>query len=249
MPEPMKDFNDMRRFSNAVRLQAEKEIEAITQQLIDGDLDVAVWEREMLNVIRDANLNQFITGKGGEEVSKADFLRFRTKTLTDELLRQRGHLRKFSAMIKKAAEDGKSLDFAMARAKLYARSTQAMFWQASVPVKLPQVPRDGKTRCRTNCKCRLKFEYVRDDTGQITAVLVYWLLSPAEHCEDCLELARTWNPKRIEVEDGEAVAEAAGMELDFLQAAHLLLTDQPDLPAREIFEMLALEGSHVCEVA
>jgi hypothetical protein len=75
-----------------------------------------------------------------------------------------------------------------------------MMWKSAIPIKLPQVPRDGQTRCRTNCRCRLEIAYERDADGAIVAVLVWWKLSPAEHCEDCLALSREWNPRRFPVD-------------------------------------------------
>lgn len=219
MPEPMTDLTDMRRYSNQIRLLSERRIEALTQQLVDGDIDLATWQEDMKAELRQANLQQFVTGRGGTRkgVTRKDYL-----TLGPELKRQYAFLNRFAAVIQKAADNESPLTFAIERAKLYARSTQAMFWKAAVPVKLPQVPRDGKTQCGTNCKCRLRIEYERDEDGNIIAVNVWWLLRPAEHCEDCKDLSEEWNPKRIEV-DGEVT------ESDTEQAVDLLLMMESSL--------------------
>ena len=136
--------------------------------------------------------------------------------------------------IEAAAAQDKPLDFVVARSKLYAKSSQALFWKTSVPVDLPQTPRDGQTRCKTNCRCYLDIGYERDDDGAIVAVLVYWRLTPAEHCEDCLRLAREWNPLRLEV-DGLS-------ESGMAQAVNLLIAQDPhnlqiESHLREILEM------------
>lgn len=224
MPSPMTDADDQRRFSNALRLATEKEIEKLTQKLVDGELRVDDWRIQMLQIIKRANIQQNNIAQGGIAKDE-DF-----DGLKGELQKQWGHLRRFARMVQRAAENEKSITFAVARAVLYAKSTQAAFWQGKLPVKLPQVPRDGQTQCRTNCKCRLKIKNEYDDDGNLVAVLVWWKLSPAEHCDDCLTLARTWNPRRFEV--GAGVSEAT-----MAQIAHIMAADQ-DIPARLFIEIL-----------
>ena len=43
MPDPLTDPADIRRYSNALRRQAEARITAVTQRLLDGELDLAGW--------------------------------------------------------------------------------------------------------------------------------------------------------------------------------------------------------------
>ena len=229
MPEPMTDLDDQRRYANALRLQSEQRLEALTQQL-DGNITVADWQKQMKVELRRANLEQFVTGKGGD---KAGITRTEYLKLGPELKRQYKYLNQFAQVVEQAAKDGKSLNFALFRAKLYAKSTQAMFWKSALPVDLPQVPRDGKTRCKTNCKCRVEIRYERGSAGAIVAVLVFWRLSPAEHCEDCLRLARTWNPLRIEASNIK--------ESSIEQAIHLLIMEVPEL-APVMRELQAMWG-------
>lgn len=229
MPTPMTDPNDLRKFSNALRLESETRIRDITQDLIDQKISLMTWQERMKAELRRANKVQFVTGKGGDKsaIDRVDYL-----ALGPELKRQYKYLSRFARQLSAQARQGKPLDYALSRATLYARSTQAMFWKTAVPVDLPQVPRDGKTRCRTNCKCRLDYDYVRDEDGAITEVLVYWRLSPAEHCEDCLGLAREWNPLRLAVDDDL-------QESSLRQAVDLLLLTEPELRpvARDLYAM------------
>ena len=227
MPKPMDNLDDMRRYSNAVRLQAERRVDALSDSLLAGDMTLAEWEGAMIDEVSDQHIQQFITGRGGN-VTRGDLIRFRAKVLNKEVRKQYEFLHQFAQVIEAKAADGQSLDFVRNRARLYMRSSQAQFWRTAVPVDLPQVPRDGQTVCNVNCKCRLKIEYVRDDAGKIIAVLVYWLLRPAEHCDDCKALARDWNPLRIEVDGAK--------ESDMWQAVGLLLMDSQDLPMAAIFE-------------
>jgi len=167
-----------------------------------------------------------VVGKGGDRtrIDRKEYLQ-----LGPELKRQYAYLNRFAADIEGRAAEGKSLGFAVERAKLYARSTQAMMWKSAIPVRLPQVPRDGQTRCRTNCRCRLEVDHERNEDGAVSAVRVWWKLNPAEHCEDCLALAREWNPKRFPID----LAESAPMEqaVQLLVLAEHLEADAPTLRA------------------
>jgi len=241
MPDPLTDPADIRRYSNALRRQAEGRMAAITQRFVDGQIDLPKWVDEMKVELRRGNYEQLVTGKGGDrsQLDRKEYLQ-----LGPELKRQYAYLNRFAADVEARAAAGQSLQFAVERAKLYARSTQAMMWRAAIPVKLPQVPRDGQTRCRTNCRCRLDYTYERDADGAIVAVLVWWKLNPAEHCEDCLALAREWNPKRFPID----LAESAPLE----QAVQLLVlaegweADAPTLRAMWGIEELRCMGGE-CE--
>lgn len=219
MPDPMKNADDRRRYANALRLASEQRMEALTQQLVDGQISLQDWQLAMREELRRSALEQFVTGKGGlaTEVNTSDYL-----ALGPELRRQYKYLARFARVIDAASQQGKPLTFAVERSKLYARSTQAIFWKSAIPVQLPQYPRDGQTVCRGNCKCRLRIQYEYDEDGRQVAVLVWWQLSPAEHCEDCLDLARSWNPLRLET--GEDVQEA-----DIAQGIALMLLESPEL--------------------
>jgi len=220
MPEALTDFDDMRRYSNALRQVSERRIGELSGRLQSGDLNLADWQEQMKAELRRANLEQFVTANGGvrENIDRREYLKLGT-----ELRRQYRYLARFAAVIEAAAADDKPLGFVTVRAALYARSTQASFWRASVPVPLTQVPRDGKTRCKTSCKCRLKIDRVRDAQGVVTEIQVWWRLGIAEHCDDCVGLARSWNPLRVPVD--ETFSEAASVE----QAIELLISEQPEL--------------------
>lgn len=230
MPDPMQNPNDRRRYANALRLASEKRIEDMTQQLANGTLSLQDWQIAMRDELRRSALEQYVTGKGGDpaNINQTDYL-----ALGPELKSQYKYLGNFAAAIDKASKDGKPLDFAVQRAKLYARSTQAIYWKSEIPVQLPQYPRDGSTACRGNCKCRLRTQREYDADGKAIAVLVWWQLSPAEHCEDCLALARSWNPLRLEI-TGEDVQES-----DIAQGIELMLMESPELRpvARELYEI------------
>lgn len=215
MPDPMRNADDKRRYANALRLASERRIEEFTQQLADGKISLQDWQLKMREELRTAALQQYVTGKGGVVGQDTDYL-----ALGPELRSQYKYLSKFAQAIDKANQQGKPLTFAVQRAKLYARSTQAIFWKSTLPVKLPQVPRDGKTQCRGNCNCYLDMQDELDDDGNRVAVLVYWRLRPAEHCDDCRAMARKWNPLRLEISETN--------EADITQGIALMLWESPE---------------------
>lgn len=196
MPDPMRSMTDRRRYSHAVRKLHEKQTEELADRLLAGEITLAQWQKEMKKIIREANKLQFVTGKGGDadNIRPGDYGRIGTN-----VREQYKFLAEFADKIYEADKNGKSLGFVKNRAKLYAKSSQATFWQSAVPVKLPQVPRDGKTRCKSNCTCRLDIEIEQDDEGRDVAVKVYWKLRPADHCDDCKKLNREWSPLRLEI--------------------------------------------------
>ena len=65
-----------------------------------------------------------------------------------------------------------------ARANLYAGAVRASYYGARYP-RLPSVPGDGSTPCKSNCKCTLE---QRVDG-------IWWVLGAAEHCIGCLDRA------------------------------------------------------------
>ena len=247
MPDPLRDLTDIRRFSNAWRLVTEKRIEALTDKLVGGEITLAEWQQQMKQELRHANHMQFVIGKGGvkEGIHHTEYLKLGT-----ELARQYRYLQRFAEEIAERDAAGLGLDFARSRAKLYAKSTQAVMWRVAVPVDLPQVPRDGKTACHTNCKCRLDFDYQRGEQGEVTAVKVWWKLRPAEHCQDCVELSREWRPLVIPVSELEQeVVDRRGMA----QAVALLVTDlelsEGDARTmRSVWGVQVVEEGGVCQM-
>lgn len=103
-----------------------------------------------------------------------------------------------------AIKAGKQSDAQIrARAQMYAQAIRAPYnrgeSRAHGDLRLPQVPGDGQTACKTNCQCHLRYEPLYNADGAVVAVNVYWELGVAEHCDDCVRLAARWNPLRVEV--------------------------------------------------
>lgn len=193
---------DLSRFSNRkeaadkVLSYLKDDIEKLTQRMMDGDISLGEWQSLMKDELRLFNSAQLLVGAGGDpsKVTRADRLR-----LGPEMKRQYSHLSQFAKDIASGKTTGGGI---LSRAAMYANSTQASFWRKAMPVKLPAVPKDGTTDCRTNCLCRWRIEYEYNDAGDIVAVLAYWEMAEAEHCETCKDRSEMWYPLRIEVEPG-----------------------------------------------
>lgn len=94
------------------------------------------------------------------------------------------------------------------RATMYAQSLEQVYQKAFLAAKgaqvglpnLPAYPRDGSTRCRTNCNCTWSAIERKSDTEY----RVTWKMRPGENCDDCLSRAKNWKPLRIVLmEDGQ----------------------------------------------
>lgn len=94
------------------------------------------------------------------------------------------------------------------RATMYAQSLEQVYQKAFLAAKgeqvglpdLPAYPRDGSTRCRTNCNCTWSAIERKSDTEY----RVTWKIRPGENCDDCLTRAKNWKPLRIVLmEDGK----------------------------------------------
>ena len=91
------------------------------------------------------------------------------------------------------------------RARMYAQALEQVYQRAYMAAAgqkiglppLPAYPRDGSTRCRTNCNCYWEGPLEREDeNGRYYAL--YWRLRPGESCDDCIRRATVqWNPLKV----------------------------------------------------
>ena len=78
-----------------------------------------------------------------------------------------------------------------ARSGLYVDSATQAFERAKAASRflvLPNYPGDGTSLCMANDKCTWVIQEF-DNRWE-----AYWTLSPAEHCQVCLDRATLWNP-------------------------------------------------------
>jgi len=73
-----------------------------------------------------------------------------------------------------------------ARTVMYARASGALYYAGRTGGAVPSYPRDGSTKCLSNCRCSLE---ERDDGW-------HWILGGQDHCSDCTQRASDWAPYR-----------------------------------------------------
>ena len=165
--------------------QQAQSVTGLTDRLLDGSLSIQEWERALQNETRIAYVDEYVMGRGGRaSCTQRDWgivgrmLRDQyafTRELTEEIIA--GELAPGTIKM---------------RARMFTRSAihayeRAMSEAAGLP-RLPQYPGDGQTACRGNCQCFLSWEENPE------AWHIYWNLGVAEHCEDCIDMTRDWNP-------------------------------------------------------
>lgn len=157
----------------------------LAAQLSRGDITIQQWTLAMREEIKTTYIAQYLLAHGGRDtMTPADWGRIGQKVRV-----QYEYLQKFAEDIAKGnLTEGQIA----ARARMYVESSSQMFEQAhgaavGMPA-LPAYPGDGKTACKSNCKCTWEIKDLKDRWE------CYWTLNPAEHCSDCLGNAAKWNP-------------------------------------------------------
>ena len=174
---------------NAVRDEwiavSKQRVNAMAEQLSSGRMTVQEWTYAMRREIRVNHINEYMLGHGGRStMTQADWGRVGNKVRD-----QYAYLDNFSRQI--AAGNYSEAQIA-ARARMYVEASSAAYEHGrakafGVP-DLPAYPGDGSTQCLSNCKCSWRFR----ETD--TEWLCYWTLGQAEHCDDCVQRSRDWNP-------------------------------------------------------
>lgn len=155
----------------------------LTKQLYSGQIELSQWQTASALELRDAHSAFAMLGAGGRSAMQPA----NWGKLGSVLKGQYGHLGNFAEQI---AAGGVSEAQALARINQYGQAVQSSYWRETAKArtkglklrglpKLNQAPRDGKTRCKGNCKCQLGF----------TKDGISWNLTVAEHYPDCEALA------------------------------------------------------------
>jgi hypothetical protein len=157
----------------------------LTKSLFDGNINIQQWTLNFRQELKTLYINEYLSARGGvNAMTQADWGR-----LGGMLKRQYAYMNNFAREIANGQLTEKQI---AARMQLYFNSaTQAYERGKSVAAGIPQMPQypgDGRTQCRTNCKCT--WEYVETES----AWECYWRLHEAEHCPDCVQNSITWNP-------------------------------------------------------
>lgn len=158
-----------------------------TAALARGDWTVRRWELEIQDRLKRVFLAEYMLGRGGKRaMTQADYLR------VGEMLRdQYVWLRGFALDI----QDGKLSEGQIsARTQMYHESAIQAFERGKAvayddELILPAYPGDGRTPCRSRCRCRWSIRETR------TRWKAYWRRSPKmESCSGCIGRERQYNP-------------------------------------------------------
>lgn len=168
------------------------EVDALAQKVFSGQISLGQWEEQMKATIKGLHASAGAIGKGGwEEMTQSDWGK-----VGAEVKKQYRYLHNFAETIAEK-RDTISLKAIQARAHLYSESASHT---ANVihagdfvgttrnpsPFALPWIPRDGTTECIMNCKCHWTLTVV-DQSKTSKVVQAVWTLTPAEHCDTCIE--------------------------------------------------------------
>jgi len=165
--------------------QSKVTVNTLATQVAAGDITLQQWTLAMREMVRDTMINEYMLGAGGRNaMTQSDWGR-----LGQMIRTQYEYLDNFARDV----AGGRYTEAGVAaRGRMYAEAASQAFERGNVQSRgmpdLPAYPGDGSTRCLSNCKCRWVIKET-DDAWECT-----WKLSPAEHCEDCLDRAQRWAP-------------------------------------------------------
>ncbi len=175
-------------FSENAMTESDKLISSLME---DGNIGLQTWNLQMRELIKNTYRAQYELAIGGREnMTQADYGR-----LGGILQEQYRYLQGFTDDL---AAGKLSPGQAMYRARMYIDSSTQAFERARAAgfgLDLPQYPGDGGTQCLTNCKCEWDIQF--DEKNWVFNCT--WRLGYAEHCPDCLENARVYNPYVVPV--------------------------------------------------
>lgn len=162
----------------------------LTEDLIAGRITIQTYARAGWNLFQEGNTNAYRLGRGGLRAMTGEDDLILNTMLDDERSTWTSFVQQIASG--RYSEDeirNYSRGFVNASTTFYERGNAESY---GLPV-LPQYPGDGQTRCHKGCQCYLSILSLPGN-GNFD---VRWLLGLAEHCPDCLRLAREWNPLRI----------------------------------------------------
>lgn len=165
--------------------------DALCDLLINDQLTLGDWQGQMQELIKQTYISEYVVGRGGlEQMTPRDW-----GILGYDIRDQYQWLDKFAQDI--AAGKVSPLELKR-RARMYISGAHQMFQRGRTEAfgmpRLPAYPADGQQECLTNDRCDWLVQEVKEN-GVLVGWNATWRLDPnAEHCTDCPENARLWNP-------------------------------------------------------
>jgi hypothetical protein len=151
------------------------------------EIDGATFRLQAREQIKREYMRAYMLGRGGRNnMTSKDW-----GIVGQQLRQQYAYLDRFVADIGKGRYD-ENPNGIQNRLAMYMNSARQAYSRAELEVRgipaLPMMPGQGKTQCLTNCKCTLQMK----KEGKLWHI--FWKLGKAEHCPDCDNLSRLWNP-------------------------------------------------------
>lgn len=156
-----------------------------------GEINIAQWEKAMRNDVRNSFIDQYVLAHGGRNsMTPADWGRIGSMTKD-----QYGYLHKMAEEIKAGTLTEKQI---AARGGMYHDASISAYERAHALAygmpDLPVYPASGASACLSNCRCAWDIQPRQGGWD------CYWRVDPAaEHCDDCMTYADTYNPLKVEV--------------------------------------------------
>jgi hypothetical protein len=159
---------------------------ALTAAYIAQEITLDDWSRGMGDLIERVTEQQYMLGRGGmNRMSPEDWA-----AVDRQVANQSAFLGRFRDDLRSGIL---SPEKAYDRTRLYMEATRSAYEQALAKawtgMNMPSYPGDGRSGCKTRCRCRWDY---REVDGRIHAT---WKLEPgADHCPECSANALRYNP-------------------------------------------------------
>ena len=194
--------------ANLVKIRIQvfyRDVDALAERMYAGQISLGQWEEDMRTLVRELHTGCTAIGKGGWDLMTPKGW----GQAGAAIKKQYRWLHGFAEDIEER-KDTISLAAIKARAHLYgeAGGYSANLAQAGdIASMLPWIPRDGQSECMNNCKCAWILVEGEPEAGMKT-ITATWTLSPAEHCDTCLE--RSGHVETLVVPAGTEVPDFIG---------------------------------------
>lgn len=170
-------------------------VDSLTDDLLSGEINLQDWVRSMREEMKSLHISAAVIGNGGEvaAMTQADW-----GWVGAKLRWQYNFLDKLALTIYSQGVPSNLVRRLQMYGDAAMNTLEHFIGQEQGYPPLPYTPGDGSTRCLTSCKCHWKVTTVRDRAGKILGWYVSWIMSDAEHCEDCKRRAEEWSDTFIE---------------------------------------------------
>ena len=162
---------------------------------LEGKTHTPAWFMDrMTGRLKNLYISTVAAGAGGI----GNVSRHEMRTVDRALSEQRQFLMRWRAYLERTPKERWSRGQIITRAMMYPESAKSLLsWQqTTVNIGMPELPFQPKDRtiCYSGCKCRWEIVVIDKENGDFNA---FWRMSPAEHCQTCINRAAVCNPLEI----------------------------------------------------